>query len=380
MKTSGIYSLLFIAILFLSGIIGNNFVFVWICNLIFSLALLFVWFRNKSIEIPPTFKYYCLFMALFSFSLSWSVALGVSLKHLLHFLSGGLIWLLFYNIENHVDPKEKGNIFAFYYGAVVVTGLFFGIIFLVRRLFGIYGLGSYDLINYTVRTLDHHLVGDYWVPVIGVVLVTKASIKHSNFIKVILLLLGILILVLAQSRSAIVSLGFVSLYLMFLSKSSKLKLLLRYLIVILLSLILFVGVNKRILVHRLFYLQAIPGVITHPLGVGFGSFGEISSNPDNHIFGISDYSGVADNLILEVVVGMGLLGISFIYWIYSYVSRLKYFNDSHRFPTALVIFASLGMNFMFNYSYLLPVFLWTWFASMGAIDRSLKEASLLNNK
>ena len=73
--------------------------------------------------------------------------------------------------------------------------------------------------------------------------------------------------------------------------------------------------EKSLLLSRQFFVQAVAGLLHYPKGIGLGSFGDISLNPEFHVWGMSDFSLVVHNLVLEIMSGVGWLGLVFVVWL-----------------------------------------------------------------
>jgi hypothetical protein len=83
--------------------------------------------------------------------------------------------------------------------------------------------------------------------------------------------------------------------------------------------------------------------------------------------GISGITAVSDNLILEMLLGMGVFGILFAYWFFRIINDL-FFTVNQYESVARIAFLVLSINFMFNYAYFIPTFLWIWFICLGQFD------------
>jgi len=137
------------------------------------------------------------------------------------------------------------------------------------------------------------------------------------------------------------------------------------------ALFVFAGAQKITLLSRPYFVQGIVGFIRNPQGVGMGNFGSISSDPANHLLGMSDLSSVAHNIILEILTGMGVFGFAFLAWL-AVVLKGIWRNNKKNDIVFQAIFISLGVNFLFNTTYCIPAMLWLWFATLG-LAQSKKE-------
>ena len=115
-------------------------------------------------------------------------------------------------------------------------------------------------------------------------------------------------------------------------------------------------------------LQAIVGFIHNPWGVGIGNFVQVSQNPENHLWGLGGHSAVTFNIILEILVGMGVFGFSFLAWFVRIITSLLQV-PLRGVPLYRAIFLALTANFFFNSTYFVPTMLWLWFGSLALSQR-----------
>jgi len=148
-----------------------------------------------------------------------------------------------------------------------------------------------------------------------------------------------------QSRSSYVALA-VGVY--YLLRNHGIDLKYRNLLVgfVLLAAVLFIstGAFKTTLFIRPYYAQSLVGLVHNPLGVGVGNFGFISTDPENWILRLSAPSQVVSNIVLEMISGIGILGIVFAFWFFKVALEIWQKKE----PRSLVyraIFLGLATNF-----------------------------------
>jgi hypothetical protein len=171
----------------------------------------------------------------------------------------------------------------------------------------------------------------------------------------------------SQSRTALIAVGVAGVYLFSqygLVKKYK-QWLIRVLVVII-GMFLFIGTQKSILSSRPYYIQSIVGLIHHPLGVGLGNFREISLNPANQVWGLSDFSTNAHSVVFEIMSGMGWLGLVFLVWLVKIGKRVVS-NRSREGLVYRAVWLAMLINMLFFSSYFIPAMLWLWFLFLGLI-------------
>jgi hypothetical protein len=168
-----------------------------------------------------------------------------------------------------------------------------------------------------------------------------------------------------QSRSSYVALAVGVIYLFQRhSLASKYRNIMAGFLVLAAVLFVLTGAFKTTLFIRPYYVQALVGLVHHPLGVGVGNFGFISTDPENWLLGLSGPSQVVSNIVLEMISGIGILGISFALWFFRILLVLWMRVE----PKSLVyhaVFFVLAANFFFHVTYFVPAMLWLWFMSLG---------------
>lgn len=358
----------FVLFILLAGGLGTN-RFFWALVLICVTLLVFVYkvIKSKVIKFPPYFKWYMLFLGTFALSLLWSKDLTASVGYFLVFLSGGLLWIFVYNFSGYFKKFDT---------ILLILGFIFGNWVIFNYIFKIQTVSPHSLIYFANSWRNHHHIGDLWV-VVMLVVVGRFQIKmHKNILWYFVFLFGFGFLLFSQSRSAYLAFmaGYLLLKKVELLKEGSIK---RFypVIIVVVVLIMITGFNKTLLFSRPYYIQALAGLTQHPFGVGVGGFKFISGDLVNHLFGMSQLSTNAHSLPVEMVSGIGVFGLVFIYWMYLIIKdavRVK----RNRAVYCAAIFVTLTVNFLFDYTYLIPTMLWIWFISLGLLQKTSSSKKL----
>jgi hypothetical protein len=345
--------ILITAILFFGGLgIEKN--LVEVSGIIFGTLLLFFAKNVKgSLAYPAGFSLYLVFLILAVVSSLWSKDVTPSFEYLALFGSGGLFWLSFYNLK-----EEFRKPFPVYL-------MVLGFIFSFSYLFYIFKGEGGHLVSSLVApyTGNHHHLGDYWV--ITSLILFYQSLKKPNWGLISALIIAVSILAFSLSRSAYVAVAVGGIYLFF--KNGKAKKLKKFLIPALIlsaALFLYASSFKTTLYSRIYFLEGVVGFVKNPLGVGLGNFDLISRNPPGALWNMDFYSSLAHNIFLEVLVGMGVLGLVFVVWFFKVAAGLW----RQKGKEALIyqsLFFAITANFFFDTTYVIPTMLWLWFAFLG---------------
>ena len=349
------------AILFIGGLGYLPELTVVIGGILAIFLLLLALLRNKKLSFPKGFWVYGLFLLFFLASLLWSLDWWKTLSNLALFLSGGVFWVVFFNLkEKSTDSVEN---------IVLVLGIIFGIFALAYKYldFAPFGKIAYSLVF--PATDNHHHIGDFWA-ITTVIVIHKVFVK-KKYLYSLLFIPASAFLVLSLSKSAYLTL-LVGTYFIFYFKGwiQKYQKVFAVFIFLAVFLFLFAGIQKSTLFSRPYFFQAATGVIKHPFGVGYGNFGTISSECfmcfNNKL---ASFSSLTHNIVLEVLAGMGILGLSFIFWLYQ-VSKdvLEKTKENNLLFTAT--FFALLANFFFDFTYVIPSMFWLWFIFLGIAQKS----------
>ena len=352
------FTLIFLGILLFAGGFGNWY-FITAGGLLGSIALLLINNRKSKIKFPYGFKLYLLFLTLLLTDLIISVDKYESLKFLLLFVSGGGFWVFANNMGRNLDGKfEKILIFL---------GLVFGVFYLIYALFSLTP-PAWGIFSFTSYERTHNHIGDLWVLILLVPIYKFLKGEKKKFTDYILLGFGLTLLAASLSRSAYVSLMVAIIFILW-----KLNIWEKYKKVLLSFLgvfaILFISASllKPIVANRIYFLQAVLGLYYYPLGVGVGNFSEVSSIFSNSSALLRPFSAYVHNIVLEVLSGLGILGLVFVYWLYKVIKGVLIHPNS---LLSGAVFLGLFTNFFFDRTYVTPTMLWLWFISLGlAQDR-----------
>jgi len=326
--------------------------------LIGFLFLSLVLHQKKKLKLPPFIILYSLFLILFIFnSFFISADTKKSLEVFSLFLGGGLFWVTSYNLKKELAPQMDK--------LIVLLGLVFAGLYFYNTFFGDPNLiKPWNLYTQASAFVNHNHLGDLWAMVLTIVSFHLAK-KHRNILLWMVVLLGVYLLAISQSRASYVALTGGLIYLAkVLGWIDKYKKIFVTFIVLAVVLFLYVGSQKSILFSRPYYTQAVVGFIRNPQGVGVGNFGIISKDPASHILGLSDFSFVTHNIVLEILVGMGLLGVVFVVWLVKVLIEL-WRKKNQKALIYKALFLVLTVNFLFDTIYFIPTMLWLWFVTLG---------------
>lgn len=192
--------------------------------------------------------------------------------------------------------------------------------------------------------------------------------------------IGLIILLISQSRSAYLALavGFLVLTLGKNHLSITNSKFIKFSWIILTVLFIIAGIDKTTVFSRLYFLQALYGLIQHPLGVGIGNFSNLSNHSIiNKFDGVTIVSQFTHDIALEILVGLGLFSTPFLIWLFEIsVKLLKNLKQGASVYTAM--FFALFANFLFIYTYFNPTMFWLWFISLGLAQSEIDNKKTIN--
>lgn len=352
--------------LFIVGGIGIESIWVvWSGMAVFSLYILFFVVKNGKLKFPPNFIVYATVLVLFILNLFTTHNFDETLKYFFLFFGGALVWLFTYNIQGR---KVMGKKFLW---VVIFLGLFFGQYVIIEQIRDVDVVKSFAVTGFSGLNKNHHHIGDFFSVIAAISLYKFVTLKVSKMFWWILGLISVVFIVFSGSRSALLAFGLCALLIFKNLKSFKLSRGILYALFTLLILGMFYfAQSKSLLLSRPYFIQGIAGLVNNPFGVGMGNFKEISQGPENHLFGLNSFSIVAHNLPLEFLTGMGVLGLSFLYFFAKVVLQVLGSFESN--PVFSLIFINLTVSFFFDFTYAIPTMLWLWFASLGLTQRQKK--------
>ena len=356
--TNYFFIIIFAFLLFMGGF-GTNIIFWNSVGSLFGIILLiYLVLKQGPLKIPPHFYLFITFLALFVLSLIWSIDFTESFKFLLLFVGGCTFWLAFYNLKHKIENKFE--LMILFLGIAFGGLAFAGILFQWPQMEGL------SLIFNPSLAHTHHHIGDFWA-VVTVVAVYKLFKSPRNYLLWLFIPVALFLFAISLSRAAYLSLFAGVLFLAYkegiLKNIGKYKFISIIFAVSLLSLFFLVATQKSILFSRPYFIQTFLGLIKNPFGIGVGNFVYTSYANKDFISGLNSFSFYAHNIFLEVISGMGILGLSFIFWFIKVFTKVMNSSNSRIIFTA--IFLVLTVNFMFDITYFNPTMMWLWFISLG---------------
>jgi hypothetical protein len=338
-----------------------------------------------TVKLPPYSLPYILFLIIFFASFRWTGDKWMSLHYFKLFSAGYFFWFCSYNFKE-LAKFEK---------LIIPVGLFYGILTVFNIVFGdTSNVSSLSLFLYAVPPLHHHHIGDLWAAVL-VVLGFKifSNNKHVPQIRlviyILLIIFGFYLLFISLSRSAYVSLigGSVfsllklrdnSNYLKALRPKTKLFPAIFYLyIFISVIFFLYAGTQKNTLIaHGGYVIQGTGSFLKNPFGIGVGNFKSTAREINFGPVQFDGSSNSAHNIILEMVSGLGVLSIPFLFWLYSVLKSTLGYTSTTKVIISASIFICIFVNFFFDYTYLIPLMLWGWFFILGLFQAQNRISKL----
>lgn len=336
-------------------------------------GLLAYFFFNK-VEIPRGFFLYLLFLLFLSLHpYLFKIKDAQTYQYFWLLSTGGILWYASFNLKSYLSEK--------FYLIIVAAGLVFGCLFYLGKILNTnFNSNSFGLFTSFEKTHNH--IGDLWFLIIVMIVALWNRLKKTS--SIFLLFFAVPIMLFSQSRSAYLALAAGLFYFLTASKniSKRNKESINKIVILtLLALFLVSGSNKSLLFSRPYFSYGVGGLISHPMGVGIGNFGKISSEEIVQMKnekGMSDdetkglFTSVTHNLLLEVFTGLGIIGgVFFMFWFIYLVTGIKWKSRSNLAYKAA--FIGLTFNFMTDYTYVIPTMFWIWFILLGLIQASQKS-------
>jgi hypothetical protein len=227
------------------------------------------------------------------------------------------------------------------------------VFFLLSRGQGIAWTSSNENLFRPILSVPYHNhIGDLWA-IILVATIYLMSLKTRTW-HFPIIVIGLIMLTVSFSRSAVLSLGAGALYIFYNSPvKAKLKKYLLVIITVCVILFIYFGLYKTTLFARPYFAEALTSLIKYPLGTGVGNFSKVSPE-----------TSLAHNIILEIGLGMGLFSIGFIVWL---VRTFKQFTENNKGILYKAVFLALFVNFCFDITYVVPAVIWLWFSVLALI-------------
>ncbi len=299
--------------------------------------------REGAVKLPQEIGIYAFF--LLSLLVHTLVSKGLIFFFWM-FLSAGMIWVLIFNIQNTAKK------YFFYF--LIFEGLLMSSLFVYSRLVGINFLAPDNLFLPAKPEILHNHIGDLWAIIL--VSLIGLSFKKLNFISTALAAIGLVMMTLSFSRSALVSLAAGTVF-VFGKKEQFKKYIPAAVIVISAGLLIYFSFFKSVFSARPYFSEAITALVTRPLGIGVGNFRQVS--PETNI---------VHNIVLEIVSGMGIFSAVFLYWL---VSVFRKIYNTYKKGGGGVVFAAIWLaiffNLFFDSTYVIPGFTWLWFVLLAFV-------------
>lgn len=366
-----LFFLICLGVLFLLGGLGGGIAGIWVSFLGVGASfiyLLFFTFKAKNLIVPKGFGVYLVFLALLLSNVFFSSKKDSTLNYFLIYLSGGIFYLLFYNLAEKIENGfEK---------LLLTVGLIFAALLAIFFIFK--GLpttpGSLFLPAASYR--NHNHIGDFWVIllIVGVYRFLQGRQKLYLFI----LALGVILEAISLSRSAYLGVIVALAYLFwkkggFLSNQKAFKASLS----VFLGLFLIGSFFKSTLFSRAHYfVQAAYGAFKYPFGVGVGNFELVSKDPQSHLFGLGNFSTMTHSIVLEFWVGMGIFAIVFVVWLIKTILRLRNANNLLFFALWIAVL----VNFLLDSTYIIPTMVWVWFCLLGLAENRVVGYEIMEKR
>ena len=341
---------------------------------------------HLKIKIPRYFWVYGIFLAtvLITNLLHSHTPYNIGNIFLSNFILGTIFWLAAYNIKN---PKLNTAILKI---VILLGGIFaivsFTLLALMLQNTNLTSIlvslpSSVSLVIPLQTSFHHQFIGDYWEIVILAAFYFAS--KKDNWKYWALIVIGFVILIPSQSRSALLALAIGIILLKPLGNEVKIinSKISNILLVILAILFVAVGIEKPTIFSRIYFIKAIYGFIQHPLGIGMGNFWNIDSS--NHIsifnfYAVQARSLYTHNIILEIILGLGIFSLPFLIWITAISISLLNNSDQNVLIYRSIFFVIL-INFLFTQTYINPAMFCVMFINLGLAQKEIANCSKMSN-
>lgn len=302
---------------------------------------------------PRGFALYGLVLGLMAITTLWSVDAPQSVWWLMLYTTGGVMWLSAFRQQKEVSMRLSNYILMLTAG---FAGLW-GMTQIIGRNF--LGFGSQSLVVWGSAFNNHNHLGDL-AALAMVVCLDKARQNRWWWLGVVLLG-GLVAMSLSRSAYVILALGI----LIRVREQRYLKLLM----VLLLLGFVSSTTNKGIFSSRDYWIQAVMGVVVHPLGVGMGNFHVFSSDSQYQLGIFTGFSYVTHNITLDFMAGMGVLGLVMVAWLIVMLMEVM----REKLSLNAVMWLMLTLNFLLDSTYQIPTMVWLWFMLLGAISQTARR-------
>jgi len=314
-----------------------------------SIIIVFIFIGSKliqgiNIKIPNNFLVYNLFNLTLLLHFTY---FGGDIIYFWMFFIGGLFWISMYNVSE--IAKKYFPSFLISLGFLTLST------FTYYYFKGIHFISPDNLFLPQNEMIKHNHIGDLWALIL--VILSYKIIAKPKVWQILLSIVALVIITFSLSRSALVSfiVGLIYIFYNLPKKNNVFKLTTKHhwiIFIISLPILVYFGSVKSILFARPYYMEAILSLISNPLGLGMGEFAKASTE-----------TNVVHNLVLEVVSGIGVFSIVFIYWLYKMAKDIFTKKDNNILYAAIAV--AMFTNFSFDSSYVIPVFFWLWFITFA---------------
>jgi hypothetical protein len=348
---------MFIALLYLSIFVsgvneGSMYLSILISFLSACLGIFYLIKQKKSIKIPNHFAPILIFILIMNIYVFF---IPNKLNPFLYsaIMSEGVIfWIVFLNIDNNKTIVKQ---------IFLVFSLLYSLIFIVSKLTGL-NFASLSERYFQEFPSIHYYYNCFWIPTI--ILILKDNLHKVKPLHWLIFLIGIVFLIISNSRSSYISLivgiGYIAYKKLVNLKLSTLSF--AAIVLLIMSVFIFFSGGKTTLFSRPYFAQSIQSFPKHVFGTGYGNFKQISESfnqPDN----VSQY---AHNILLEALSGVGIFSILFCIFIIILIWDITKAKGKSAVWGAVIL--SILTNFMFDISYTIPGFVWLFFISIGVFQ------------
>jgi hypothetical protein len=360
-----------LSILFFLGGLGDFFLIQIIGFIVSGILFIITIAKKGKLDYPFEIIYFIFFIAFQLISLLWSKNVYNSLTYIVLFISSLGLFIFFYNYSK--DLKQYFSL------VIILIGFGYLVLYVLTVIFKIPAVIKFIPNNcctlYSPYTFEHNHIGDYWAIVLVISLYNIFK-NNKNLIFIICLFLSIPIIIVSQSRSAIIAIAFTLFYAYKNTEIKKtIKNYIKICLIILSIIFLIISFGKVTIFSRPYYFQAIASIFRYPLGVGMGNFIKVSTNSILDSLFLRKNAAKAHNIIFEVITGLGILSAPFIVW---FINTFKKINANYKIAPNLFGLLSIliAVIFMFDMCYAIPTPLWLWFCLMGISLKSSFESKI----
>lgn len=319
-------------------------------SIILFCVLMYRW-RSKDATIS-SISLLLIFFTFFLVSRNFWISGPMENVRLLTIVVIGILYLIIgENLKNY--PKLLHSLL----NSITITSFFLAILWLMAKVFswGIDIFGPASMIVHASNYQNHNHMGDFLI--LAIILL---SINRNK-----LALLLLIPLYFSFSRSGVLGLLIGLGYLLHHQFFKIHKKHMFFIIALFVMLFAAISVNKITFDSRHFYIQSAKGLINHPLGVGYGNFGEISLQTFNPFLQINSLSTYAHSIIFEWISGVGWFSILGLLWLGITAWNMGKVSKSHSIITFRSLWWAMLIPMLFDTVYVIPSYWWLWMLVTG---------------